>query len=400
MSRLVRRGSEVFEHTFDVEQSPTGRLSDDRIGLAMRRVAPELPDSVRDARIEDFLSWAKNQLSPAQLLSEEHTLLRAFGAQVQTDHGLHTTSGLLDLFDLAVNNSRDPIHGIPLPAIIFRPCTGNPLEPCYVTANHHAEAAAYQALITPTSSSSTASPTAASITDAGLIADPAGGQAQASALGHAGLPVYYPNLIQAASTYCSTNTVDCDASQQAASEYAGAYPRAYGIEADGHDYSGISNHDRRQPGTRRIRRRPRHDLAEPADPQQPHPIADSQRQEAVRVLRPRASGARCIQDPNRGLLDLEHAHRHHPEPTADRYGRINATRWLTATRRGPEGKPDNAQSPRPARDPLNRPRLARQRRAAPPSPARRSLCHARDRPRQLSHITLDAEPYAAFSECP
>jgi polyisoprenyl-teichoic acid--peptidoglycan teichoic acid transferase len=193
------------------------------------------PDSVRDARTEGFLSWAKNQLSPAQLLSGERMLLRVFGAHVQTDHALHTTSGLLDLFDLAVNNSRDPIHGIPFPAIFGPPsCTSQ--GGCVLTASHRAEAAAYQALITPTSSASIPRRTAASITNAGLIADPAGGQAQASALGHAGMPAYYPNLIPAGSTYCSTNSRDCEASQQPASEYAAAYPRAYEIQADGHDY--------------------------------------------------------------------------------------------------------------------------------------------------------------------
>jgi LCP family protein required for cell wall assembly len=194
-------------------------------------------DIVREARLENFMRWAQNQISPGQLLSEEHSLLQAFAAHVQTDRGLHTTNGLLDLFDLAVNTVRDPIHGIPFPAI-SGPSACTSQSGCLLTASHRAEATTYQALITPTSSASIPGPPASSITDAGLIADPTGGRAQASALGHAGLPVYFPTLIQAGSAYCSTNTTECQDSQQPASEYAGAYPRAYQIQApDGHDYA-------------------------------------------------------------------------------------------------------------------------------------------------------------------
>jgi LCP family protein required for cell wall assembly len=194
------------------------------------------PYSVRDARIESFLSWAKDRLSASQLLSGEHSLLREFGAHVQTDHALHTTDGLLDLFDLVVNSSVEQIYGIPFPAM-FGAC-GENQTPCYIPANHQAEALAYQALITPTSNAAISKPTAASITDAGLVADPEGAQAQTSALGHAGMPVYYPSVIPAGSTYCSSNTRACESSEEPTRAFAGAYPRAYEIEADeGHNYA-------------------------------------------------------------------------------------------------------------------------------------------------------------------
>jgi LCP family protein required for cell wall assembly len=127
-------------------------------------------DSVRDARIEGFLSWAKDQLSPSQLLSGEASLLREFGAHVQTDHALHTPSGLLDLFDLAINSSAQQTYEVPFPGV-FGACTGKPQTACHITATRQAEASTYRLLITPTAIPSTSRPAAASITDAGLVAD-------------------------------------------------------------------------------------------------------------------------------------------------------------------------------------------------------------------------------------
>jgi polyisoprenyl-teichoic acid--peptidoglycan teichoic acid transferase len=217
-------------------------------------------DIVRNARQQDFLRWAKDQFSPTQIVENRDTLLKIFGQHAQTDANLHTTDGLINLFNLVAFSAGHTIKQIPFPAILL-PCPPPPPNassaeqqtPCYLTATQSGEQSAYQAFMTPTTNQpppvatspsagaaaaggrATSAPAPANVT--GLTADVADGQAQAKALGIVGLPVYYPRLIQAGSQYCTPSNGQCpmgDGNPAAADGVPSGYPRAYLI----HDQAG------------------------------------------------------------------------------------------------------------------------------------------------------------------
>lgn len=208
-------------------------------------------DIVRNARQQDFLRWAKDQYGGSDLIANEGTLLKIFGENAQTDRDLHTTDGLLNLFNVVAFSAGHEIKQIPFPAIIL-PCppqaaaTGTP--PCYVTANPGPEAAAYQAFMTPTTAQATsagdesaAATSAAAASRPGpppnLTTDLVDGRAQADALGDAGMPIYFPRVILAGSSYCTADNPQCTVEEGQMTAQAGVssgYPRAYLI----HDQSG------------------------------------------------------------------------------------------------------------------------------------------------------------------
>ncbi|MGN6867131.1 MAG: LCP family protein [Solirubrobacteraceae bacterium] len=190
-------------------------------------------DLVRDVRAEDFIRWAKSQFSRDRIISEEGTLLRIFGENATTDHSLHTTDGVINLFKLVASTLGRPLQSIPFPAVLA-PC-GGASEPCYLTATRSAEAAAYQQFITPATAPAAVAPStppASAPTSTGLVADPADGLYQAAGLRGAGLPVLYPRLIAAGSRYCSSVAGNCPL--EAADPHA--YPREYEIDAGGRSY--------------------------------------------------------------------------------------------------------------------------------------------------------------------
>ena len=78
-------------------------------------------DIVRNARQQDFIRWAKSQFSQDQIINERDTLLKIFGKNATTDHNLHTTDGLINLFDLVAFSAGNTIKQIPFPAIML-PC--------------------------------------------------------------------------------------------------------------------------------------------------------------------------------------------------------------------------------------------------------------------------------------
>jgi LCP family protein required for cell wall assembly len=190
-------------------------------------------DSVRVARQQDFIRWARAQLSRDQIISQESTLLRIFGENVTTDHSLHTTDGIITLFKLAASSLGRPIKQIPFPAVLA-PCGGAGAQAaCYVTATAADEAAAYQQFTTPTIAAPPATaPRDLAAATAGLLTDPSDGQAQASALQGSGLPVLYPRVIAAGSRYCSSAAGNCPL--EVADPHA--YPREYRIDAGGRSY--------------------------------------------------------------------------------------------------------------------------------------------------------------------
>jgi LCP family protein required for cell wall assembly len=190
-------------------------------------------DIVRNARQQDFIRWAKSQFSQSQIVSEEGTLLKIFGKNATTDHNLHTTDGIINLFNLALSTLGRPLEQIPFPAIVA-PCGGPDSQAaCYLTATPAAKAAAYQDFMTPTTVLPPATaPRNVAAATADLVADPSDGQAQAAALRGSGLPVLYPRVIAAGSHYCSSASGNCPL--EAADPHA--YPREYRIDADGRSY--------------------------------------------------------------------------------------------------------------------------------------------------------------------
>lgn len=200
-------------------------------------------DLMRETRQQDFLRWVSQSAPLGTVFSTRDRLFKILGRYAQTDVGLHSTDGLIQLFDLVVNSVGHPINQIPFPAQL-RPCSR---AICAITATPAGEAVAYrQFLSTGTVTSSPSARSAPSSASAPGVAVHAGsprvvtaasaGQAQATALGSPGLPVYYPTVIASGSSYCSTASGNCRAAPNPASRYANAYPRAYEIRAAGHPY--------------------------------------------------------------------------------------------------------------------------------------------------------------------
>ena len=90
--------------------------------------------------------------------SSRDTLLKIFGQHAQTDANLHTTDGLINLFDLIAFSAGHAVKQIPFPAILL-PCapvrprpTARPRDPVLRVRTSSAEVQAYQAFMTPTKS--------------------------------------------------------------------------------------------------------------------------------------------------------------------------------------------------------------------------------------------------------
>ena len=218
--------------------------------LAFVRFRHTDSDEVRNARQQDFIRWAKDQYSSGQLLSQESTLLRIFGKYSQTSTSLQSVSGLLDLFNLALDADGLELKTIQFPEA-FGPCVAGQSSACYVFPISQAlEQQAYTEFITPTSSVPSVSlkgiatrkpkrrrhgkrHAAHAALPAGMVPDPSDGQSQASALGNVGMPVYYPTDIPDDYSYCSSITENCIEDPNPASEYANSYPRNYKIDGPG-----------------------------------------------------------------------------------------------------------------------------------------------------------------------
>jgi polyisoprenyl-teichoic acid--peptidoglycan teichoic acid transferase len=198
-------------------------------------------DLTREARQQDFIRWAKSQFPISRLLSERDRLLKIFGKHSQSDAQLHSLDGLLKVFDLVANMEGHgaTIKQIPYPATL-EPCTATA---CYVgSRSPQAVKSVWHEFLraTPNASKPAAKPAAThhkhhaqKLTTAGLTSDPADGRAQAGALRHPGMAVYYPRLIDAGSVYCSSVTGNCNNLDEAATAYAHSYPRAYRINGVG-----------------------------------------------------------------------------------------------------------------------------------------------------------------------
>jgi LCP family protein required for cell wall assembly len=200
--------------------------------LAFVRFRHTDSDIVRNARQQDFIRWAKEQYPQSEVISNRDRLLRIFGKHTQTDHDLHTVDGLINLFNLVAFMDGHTIKQVHFPAQ-FTPC--NPV--CYVSATKSGERRVFHELMAPTVSHSSGHnshhrrhgrPGPPAVT-----ANASAGRAQAAALRHVGMPVYYPRLIASGSSYCYLDGSNC----YLESPSPGSYPREYTIASrSGHSY--------------------------------------------------------------------------------------------------------------------------------------------------------------------
>jgi polyisoprenyl-teichoic acid--peptidoglycan teichoic acid transferase len=205
--------------------------------LAFVRFRHTDSDIVRNARQQDFIRWAKSQYSVSQLIANRDKLVKIFGSHAQTDHNLHTTDGLLNLFNLVAFSAGHTIKQIKFPAILL-PCGGGVtafghavvgVAPCYVGAQRGALQSAYRQFMTPAHGHPKSQKKApakkahpSSSAGAAVMSDVSDGKAQAAALGNAGMPVYFPRVIAAQSRYCTNGTCTIG-------PIANSYPRAYQV---------------------------------------------------------------------------------------------------------------------------------------------------------------------------
>jgi LCP family protein required for cell wall assembly len=212
-------------------------------------------DITRNARQQDFIRWAKDQYGIDRLFNNRDRLLRIFGKHAQTDRGLHSTDGLIDLFNLVLNADGNTIRQFTFPAV-FEPCnsgtTTGTTAACFVSASSTAEQAVFTRFMTPTAKAKAAATTpgatpkisaatkrklskGSKIDISGLAADPSAGQAQAAALTKLRMPIYYPRLLQSQATYCVGVADNCPVGEGAGTGY---YPREYAIrDQHGHPFA-------------------------------------------------------------------------------------------------------------------------------------------------------------------
>ena len=209
--------------------------------LAFVRFRHNDSDFVRESRQQDFLRWAKQNFSAGKLLANKTQLLNDFGRDVQSDHDLHTTDGLIKLFNLAINADGSATKSFPFPY-------GSPIgTTSNVSFDESAAASTYDAFMRPTKASAAGTKTHATppprttgkrrgkkakagfTLPAYMSADTGDGTSQAAHLGHPGLPIYYPRDIPQDFAYCFALTGNCSIGYEPTSAYTGSYPRSYKI---------------------------------------------------------------------------------------------------------------------------------------------------------------------------
>jgi LCP family protein required for cell wall assembly len=211
--------------------------------LAFVRFRHTDSDIVRAARQQDFLRWAKDGYGVGQLLANQGQLVRIFGRNSQSDHPLHTTKGILELFDLILSAQKLAVKQISFPSA-FENCASALSTGCadyVVPKSAGAEHQVYREFMTPTVAKAHTTRTVhhkkAKLSTAGLNADTADGRSQAAAVSKLPFPIYYPKLVLSGANYCLSITANCDDGSEPQTEYTGSYPRAYRVNGAGHAYA-------------------------------------------------------------------------------------------------------------------------------------------------------------------
>jgi LCP family protein required for cell wall assembly len=203
-------------------------------------------DLVRNARQQDFIRWAKDQYGVVRLINNRDKLLKIFGKNAQTDHSLHTTDGLINLFHLVAFSAGNTIRQYKFPAILPGPTAAG--APSYVTAVPAEEQQIFQKFMTPTPKPKAKKASSApkkknnkklkKIPTAGLTVDLPDGRSQAAQLAKLKMPIFFPRLIKASSsglndTYCLGLLANCPVGEGAGLNF---YPREYTLH-DQQDHS-------------------------------------------------------------------------------------------------------------------------------------------------------------------
>jgi LCP family protein required for cell wall assembly len=216
--------------------------------LAFVRFRHNDSDFVRESRQQDFLRWAKQDFSVGKLLANKTKLLDDFGRDVQSDTLLHSTGGVIELFNLAINADGSATKAFPFPYGSEIPGTSNySFDPSLAEATYHAFLR--PTVAPPAGSKTTTAPPPSTgrhrhrraqahfRLPAYMAPDTGDGNSQAAHLGHPGLPVYYPKDIPTDYSYCFALIGNCNIGYEPASAYANSYPRHYSIDAtDGRRY--------------------------------------------------------------------------------------------------------------------------------------------------------------------
>jgi LCP family protein required for cell wall assembly len=209
--------------------------------LAFVRFRHNDSDFVRESRQQAFLRWAKQGFSVDKLLANQTQLLDDFGRDVQSDKLLHSTPGVIELFDLAVHADGSATRSFTFP---YGPPIGNTSN---ISFDPAAAQATYKRFLTPTQAPTTGTPPpvtgpgrkhkASFRLPAYMESDTPDGNSQAAHLGATGFPIYYPRDIPTDYTYCLAFTGNCSIGYEPASAYTNSYPRRYDITGtDGRHY--------------------------------------------------------------------------------------------------------------------------------------------------------------------
>ena len=297
----------------------------DENALAYVRYRHTDTDIVRSARQQDFIRDAKDQYGQSRLIANRDKLLKIFGKHTQTDSNLHSTDGIINLFNLVAFADGHAIREVHFPAVL-QPCA--PPAPCYVTSDPVSEAGAFHqfmAVIKPAAARASAggghrTAVGRSLRHAptvGLESDITDGKAQAAALANKGIPVYYPKQIAGGTSYEPV--------------VPGEYPRAYELhDSHGVPHTVLPDRDRLQRDDGPVLRRAGHDLAQPADPRKPvrNPVRRRQAPRAA-CRRRQAQACSVAHSPGR-LLGVEYAQSRPLQPADARDRRVAGARALAA----------------------------------------------------------------------
>ncbi len=209
--------------------------------LAFVRYRHTDTDQVRNARQQDFLRWTKDQFSSSYLVNNYARLAKDFGKNVQTDNLLHSTNGLIELFDLVLNADGHQVKTIKYTEADSVIGGGDYVVPAYPGQYAHA----FKQFMTPTVAKPVVHHTVKHhkkhrgpfSVPSGMTDGTTSGVQQAQNLGHTGIPIYYPKFIPSDYSYCLYQAENCSEGFEPSTAYEHSYPRNYMVSGrDGHRY--------------------------------------------------------------------------------------------------------------------------------------------------------------------
>jgi polyisoprenyl-teichoic acid--peptidoglycan teichoic acid transferase len=186
-------------------------------------------DFVRAARQQDFLRQAKSQYGVDRFLGDPHQITKQVGKEIRTDAALQSKEELLRLVNLVAFSANHPIREVHFPVTYDNTTAGS-----YVTATDEQLRAVRREFLSPPPAEPSADSGGGKAAGKGgkrrkprgpnldgLMSAEQTGADYAIQLGAMKLPVYYPKLLHAGSSYM-------EAERNARGQLE--YPRAYRIK--------------------------------------------------------------------------------------------------------------------------------------------------------------------------